>query len=301
MKVVALQPLHCLASNMSSQANVPLVEGLLNRFPNGELQVEINGRVAGEDCAVLGSLTPPDEHLLGFSLLCHTLKKEGARSIRAVLPYLAYARQDRDEPGKSLATGWIGTLLQASGVDSVVTVDVHNEQVERLFPVPLDSLSPAQLFAGELKNLDLRQITVVAPDEGACRRCEALREAASIERPVAWFTKERTAYGIRHLSLNGTIGHDAVIVDDILDTGETLVSACKDLQRRAVRRIVIMVTHALFTGTVWNQLWRYGVESIVCTDSVPMSEIIDRTRINVLPIAPLLATALQQPAIPAAA
>ena len=117
------------------------------RFENGELHLDVQSSVRNENCFVLGSIAPPDEQLLSMLLLAHTLKKEGARRVCALLPYLAYARDDKDKPGKSLATAWAGTLAQASGLDGVITVDVHSERAKRLFPIPVLSLSPAELFA----------------------------------------------------------------------------------------------------------------------------------------------------------
>ncbi len=140
-------------------------------------------------------------------------------------------------PGSGIAqawsddSAWIGELLRAAGVDDVVTVDLHSRTAHHLFPVPLRSLSPAEIFAGEITRLSLAGATVVAPDEGALDRCEAVRQATGIDRPVAYFEKTRTAAGITHSGLHGTVGRHVVIVDDILDTGGTLISSCEALRR----------------------------------------------------------------------
>jgi phosphoribosylpyrophosphate synthetase len=192
------------------------------RFSNGELHVELDAAPAGRDCIVLGAVAPPDEHLLSTLLLCHTLKKEGARRITALLPYLGYARHDRAEPRKSRAAG--------------------------------------------------------------------------IHRPLAHLTKTRTPEGVRHSILHGAIGPHVVLVDDILDTGGTLVSASEALQRAGVREIVVMATHGLFTGTAWERLWSLGVTRMYCTDTTPLREQLVSKPISVLPVAPLLAAYLEPPA-----
>jgi len=138
------------------------------RFDNGELCIEVETPVAGEDCAILGSITPPDANLFSTLLLAHTLRKEGARRITGVLPYLAYSRQDKNKSGQSLAAAWTGELGRASGFDRVITVDAHSSEAERLFPIPLISLSPANIFASALASYQLSGATFVAPDRGGC-------------------------------------------------------------------------------------------------------------------------------------
>lgn len=282
-----------LAAALASQAGLREGEAVVGRFSNGELHARIETPVAGEDCVLLGAVAPPDEHLLATLLVAHTLLTEGARTIRALLPYLGYARHDKREPGKSLGTAWLGRLLHASGVQEVVTVDVHSRRVHDLFPIPVHSLSPAPLLAAELRRRGLEDVSVVAPDEGAVERCEAVRAAAGVSRPLAWLGKMRTQRGIVHTAMHGAVGPHAIIVDDILDTGGTLVSACETLGRAGVRDICVMVTHGLFTGPAWRRLWSLGVSRIYCTDTTPRPPAGDP--ITVLSVAPLLAAHLKAP------
>jgi ribose-phosphate pyrophosphokinase len=265
----------------------------VGRFANQELHLELETDPAGRDAVVLGAVAPPDEHLLTTLLLSHTLKKEGARAVTALLPYLGYARHDKAEARKSRATAWLGEVLRASGVDEVVTVDVHSSLVHELLPMPVRSLSPAPLFARALTALDLPDPTIVAPDAGARERCEAVRRAAGIARPLAHFTKERTAAGVRHSVLHGSVGRQVVLVDDILDTGGTLVSACEALRGAGVESAVVMATHGLFTGTGWERLWTLGVSRIYCADTTPLAERARSPRVVVLPVASLLAGHLE--------
>jgi ribose-phosphate pyrophosphokinase len=260
----------------------------LARFPNDELYLALDAKAPGHRCIVLGSIAPPETTLVSFLLLCHTLQEEGATAVTAVLPYLAYSRHDKKEPQKSHATALIGELLSSAGVDEVVTVDVHSPQAERLFPIPLVSLSPAPIFANEIAKFSLPGVTIVAPDEGAIDRCEAVARAAGLNREIAYLTKHRTATGVTHRELHGTVGAQVVIVDDMLDTGGTLISCCEKLLAEGVQEIYIMVTHGLFTGTAWEQVWDLGVKQIYCTDSLPLPERMRSGQITVLSIIPLL-------------
>jgi ribose-phosphate pyrophosphokinase len=261
----------------------------VGRYVNQELHTSVEGPVSGEHCLILGTIAPPDECLLSVMLLAQTLKKEGADKITAVLPYLAYSRQDKDKSGESLGTAWIGALLKSAGIDQVLTVDVHSERDKQLFRIPLISLSTAPLFADAIKKHRLTNATIVAPDNGAISRCEAVKRAAGMpigETP--YFEKKRTEKGIIHHGPVGKVGTKAVVVDDMIDTGGTLVSACEQLRAAGVEEIYILVSHGLFTGSSWTKLWSHGVRRIFCTDTVPLRSGIEAANITVLSVVPLI-------------
>ena len=262
----------------------------IGRFENGELFASVTTPVRQAHCLVVGSVAPPDEQLLSVALLSHTLKKEGAQKVTAVLPYLGYSRQDKSKTGKSLAAAWLGSILQASGMDEVVTIDVHSERDRQLFPIPLISMLPDKLFADAIQEHQLTDAILVAPDHGAIWRCQAMNKAAG--RPgadVPYFEKQREEKGITHMGPIGKVGPRVVMIDDMLDTGGTLLSACEKLAQSGTREIYIMVTHGLFTGADWKRLWSLGVQRIFCTDTIPpRAEIVDDSRITILSIVPLL-------------
>ena len=260
----------------------------LARFANGELHVRIGDPVAGRVCGIWGSLAPPDEQILSVLALAHTLKREGARRVVALLPYLGYARQDRAEQGQSLGAAWAGDLLRAAGVDLVLTIDVHSSQAAACFPMHVDSLSPAALFAEVLMRRGLADVSVVAPDEGALERSEAVIRAAGLRTALACLRKRRDASGVAHSSLAGTISSRVVIVDDILDTGGTLISACAALRRAGAREIHVFVTHGLFTGERWRELPALGVSRIYTTDSLPAARERGGDIVEVLPVGRLI-------------
>ena len=267
----------------------------VSRYANQELHAKIEESVTDEHCLVLGTIAPPDECLLSVLLLAETLEKEGAHKITALLPYLAYSRQDKEKPGESLGTAWVGALLKSSGIDDVVTVDVHSERDKQLFPIPLTTVSTNSLFADTLRKHELLDATIVAPDNGAIGRCEAVKRAAGM--PVGetpYFEKKRTDQGITHYGPIGRVGKKVVIVDDMIDTGGTLVSACEKLRAVGVAEIYILVTHGLFTGPSWPQLWSLGVRRIFCTDTVPLRSGIEATNISVISAIPLIRECLSQ-------
>ncbi len=283
-----------LAKPMEQMTNIKLGEFTLKRFANDELHISLHTPVKNQSCIVLGTIAPPENQLFSFLLLCHTLKKENAQKIIAVLPYLAYSRHDKNETQQSHAAALIGQLFACAGVTHVVTVDVHSLQIKRLFPMPLISLSPARIFASEIAKLSAQMITIVAPDEGAINRCKAVAKQIGIKHEIAYMEKKRTEQGIFHSTLHGKVSKQVIIVDDILDTGGTIISCCEKLFKVGVKNIDIMITHGWFTGNKWKQLWELGINRIYCMDTVPLPSHVASPKITVLSIVLLLISELKK-------
>jgi ribose-phosphate pyrophosphokinase len=280
---------------LAAASGLEILPPVVERFDNGELAIRLSEAVEGRDCFLLGTVAPPADELVALLLAADSLGRHGARSVHALLPYLAYARQDRLEAGCSLAAGWLGSVLAASSVEDVVAIDVHSEAARNLMGLPVASLSPAGLFARELDGVVTPETVVVAPDQGALERSQALADRLGVDRPIAWLEKERRPGGVTHRRLVGELAERAIVVDDILDTGATLVSCCRHLRARRVRQTTIAVTHGLFTGRGWRELAELGVRTIHVTDSVPAARGLASDLVRVHSVGPLLADALAWP------
>ena len=265
----------------------------VDRFRNQELFLTIQDSCQDKSCIVFGTLMPPEINLISFLMLCHTLQKEKAKRITAVIPYLSYSRQDREEPKKSKSAALIGRLLATSGVDALITFDVHSMFVEKLIPIPLISLSPAFVFAEEIRKLAISDATIVSPDVGAINRAEDVAKELKNGNKVAYIEKKRTKDGVTHHELHNNVTEKVIIIDDILDTGKTLISCCEKLIEKGVKEIIIMVTHGLFTGKEWEKLWGLRVKKIYCTDTLPIAkELLLNKKISTLSVVPQLIEAL---------
>lgn len=292
MDATLMLPLPGFEQLAMSFPGVEVMRPTIAHFENGELEVRLPAAVAGRDCVLLGTAAPPADRLAGLLLAADTLCRHGARSVSGVLPYMAYARQDRLEPGHSLAAGWLGRMLAASGVRAVTTVDIHSRRALELMAMPVTSLSPAPLFAAVLGGAVTEDTVAVAPDRGALTRTHTLASALCVERPVAWMDKERSPGGVTHKRVVGELAPHALIFDDIVDTGETLCSCCRELRARGVDDITVAVTHGLFTGERWRELGDLGVSAIHTTDSVPGVRSRESELVHVHSIAPLLTEVL---------
>ena len=273
---------------------VEVMRPSIAHFENGEMEVRLPAAVASRECVLLGTAAPPADRFVELLLAADTLRRHGARSVSGMLPYMAYARQDRLEPGHSLAAGWLGRLLVAAGVSDVTTVDLHSRRALELMAMPVTSLSPAPLFAAVLGGAVTEDTVAVAPDRGALSRTHALVSALGVERPVAWMDKERSPGGVTHKRVVGELARHALIVDDILDTGGTLCSCCRELRARGVEDLTVAVTHGLFTGGGWRELADLGVSAIHTTDSVPGARPRQSDLVRVHSIAPLLTETLER-------
>lgn len=257
-------------------------EFTVGAFPNGELTVKVVSTVADHDVIVVATLTPPAERFIHTLYLIDTLQRCGARSIELVVPYLAYARHDRGEPGVGQMFFFLGRLLFTAGVQRVTALDIHHPEALVDFEVELDSLPAAALFAARLRGTPFEHATIVAPDKGARARAQALARELGIQTPVVHGQKRRSPDGVT-TEFPPWSGSWAVIVDDILDTGGTMLAAAQFLRESGAEHTIICVTHALLTGTRWAALWDLGVERIYTTDSVGTGVIPADERIEIIP------------------
>jgi len=262
------------------------------RFMNGEMCMSVRTGVTGQDCLVIGSMAPPDNQALEFLMLADALKRAGAATVWGCLPYLAYTRQDKSAPGRSGGIATVGALCRAAGLDGLVTIDLHSELAKHLAGLPLESLTPfPDLFTEEITSLGWPDITIAAPDSGALPRNQELARSLGLPDKVVHASQHYSS--LSRPDFEGDIGSNVVLADDILDSGRTLVSACNVLRQRGARRIAIAVTHGLFAGSIWRELFGIGVTDLFVTDSCPQALQTEQPEVHVVSIKPLLAKLLQ--------
>ena len=253
-----------------------------------EIFIELNQDITEKKCLIVSGIYPPDKNFLSILLLADTLKRNGAGEIILFSPYLAYSRQIESGERKSAASDLILKLFNASGITKVVTVDLHDKSLFNKFPKILTSLSPAKLFSTEIKNLKLISPTVVAPDSGAVNRAKEFTREAKIYKDIVVLKKERVQSGVKVTGVVGKLSEEAIIVDDILDTGDTLVACCEKLVENGAREIYIVVTHGFFSGSGWERLWGLNVKKIFTTNSIPLPTKSENLNIKVLTVTPLI-------------
>lgn len=261
-----------LAADLAHELNVPLGAVSVDRFPDGELDIDVGAAVRGTHAFIVQSLhAPVGEHLLELALMADACQRNGAKSVTAVIPYLGYARQDRRESGtEPLGARVVAELLAAGRVDRVVALDLHSKAVEGCFPRPVEHAAAVPALIEHVRARLVAPAVVVSPDLGAVKRAEAF--ARPLGLPVAIVHKQRlTGAEVQAHGVVGEVkGLHVVVVDDMISTGGTLVAAVHAvLEAGALPPVTVVASHGLFVGPAAERLAALPLASVVVSDSVP--------------------------------
>jgi ribose-phosphate pyrophosphokinase len=285
-----------LAENISGKLGVQLAQRILERFPDGELHIELQESVRGHDVYLVQPTCPPvDEHLLQLFLMADACRRAGAIHLTAVIPYFGYARQDRRAHGREpLSARLIADLMVTSGIQRVVAVDLHSQGVESAFAIPMEHVSAVNILADALRSSVQRNAVIVSPDLGAVKMVE--RYAKLLDLPVAIIHKTRISGA--EVSVQGIVGDvrdkQVLVVDDMISTGGTIEQAIKALLEAgcAPSGIKVATSHPLLVGAAAERLGKLPIERIYVSDSVPMSKQVPLP-LQVVSLASLLAQTIE--------
>jgi ribose-phosphate pyrophosphokinase len=274
----------------------PLGELMIDQFSDGEIHLQIQENVRGEDVFVIQpTSTPVDRNLMELLLILDALKRSSAKRITAVLPYYGYARQDRkDKPRVPISARLVATLLETAGADRVLTIDLHAAQIQGFFDIPVDHLFSAPVMIEYLRTQQLSAVTVVSPDAGGVERARAF--AKRLNCPLAIIDKRREEANVAEvMNVVGDVkGRHCMIVDDIIDTAGTLVKGAEALLDKGAASVTACATHAVLSGPAVDRIEASLLKEVVVTNSIPLSEKARASsRIKPLSIAKLLAEAIR--------
>jgi len=285
-----------LAAKICGALGCTLGAATVKPFSDGEIHLQIEENVRGADVfAVQPTCTPVDRHLMELLLMIDALKRASAERVTAVLPYYGYARQDRkDRPRMPISARLVANLIQTAGANRVLALDLHAAQIQGFFDVPVDHLFAAPVMIEYFDSIGRRDITVVSPDAGGVERARAFAKRLNV--PLAIIDKRRTDANVAEVMhiIGDVSGQHCLIVDDIIDTGGTLVKAAEALLAQGATGVTACATHAVLSGPAVERIERSEIQQVVVTNSIPLSEAASRcTRIKTLSVAPLLARAIQ--------
>jgi ribose-phosphate pyrophosphokinase len=296
MKLVAGNSNRPLAEAISAYLNLPLARCQVKRFADMEVFVEILENVRGEDVFVIQSTSfPANDHLMELLIIIDALRRSSARRITAVIPYFGYARQDRKPgPRTPISAKLVANLITRAGVDRVLTLDLHAGQIQGFFDIPTDNLFSAPVMVRDIKErLDGGNRMVVSPDVGGVVRARAL--AKRIDAPLAIVDKRRERPGESEvMNIIGDVsGRSCILVDDIVDSGGTLVNAAEALLTNGAKEVYAYITHGVLSGGAVSRISNSKLKELVITDSIMPTEAVRIARnIRVIGIAPLMGEAI---------
>lgn len=283
-----------LAQALSRELKEPLGKVTLKHFSCGERYVRYEQSIRGKEVFILQTGHNPNEDMMELFLMCQAAKLSFAKSVHVILPYFPYSRQDRVAlPREPISAKLMAHLLEEAGADHVITVDLHSDQIQGFFSVPVDALDARMVLAQYFKNKKLKNPMVVAPDTGGTKR--AKKFADLIGADLAVMHKHRSAHQTAQiLEVAGDIeGRTCIIFDDMIDTGSTLAPAREALLKgKANRDVYAAVTHPIFSGKAAENLKKANFKELVITDTLPVNAKAIKG-LTVLPIAPLLAEVIR--------
>lgn len=291
-----------LAENISAYLKVPLGSTLVSTFNDGEVQIQIQENVRNKHVFIIQPTCPSKAHsindnLIELYLLIRAARRASSAQITIVVPYYGYARQDRKvKPRVPISAADIASLLENAGINRILTVDLHCGQIQGFFKdIPVDNLYASSVFVPYLKSKNLTNIVVVSPDAGGVDRAQKLAEKLSEESHVnlAIISKKRAGAGvIDSMHLIGDVTNaDAIIVDDLCDTGGTLIKAAELLKNKGAKRVFTVVTHPVFSLDALEKIGHSTIDEMIITDTIPLKSNTPKN-IKIISVAPLLGEAM---------
>ncbi|KPK62442.1 hypothetical protein AMJ83_10930 [candidate division WOR_3 bacterium SM23_42] len=286
-----------LTRKISKAIGIPVSKSTITRFADGELKVKIEENIRGRDVFIVQSTHPPAEHILELLLFLDAAKRASAARVTAVIPYFGYARQDRkDEPRVPISAKLVADLLASSGANRVLTMDLHAEQIQGFFDIPVDHLYAAPVFIDHYQKFSTKGLIVVAPDTGSVKRARAFARRLGKDIPIAIVDKRRT--GPNKSMVANIIGsvksRKALIYDDMLDTGGTLVDAAEAIHAQGAEAVYTCVVHPLLSRKAPERIAKSCIKQLVITDTIPLTPEKKIKKMKVLSVANLLGKAIMR-------
>jgi ribose-phosphate pyrophosphokinase len=300
VKLVSGNSNPALANAIAAHLQIPLSKAVVRRFADMEIFVEIQENVRGSDVFVVQSTSyPANDHLMELLIIIDALRRASARRITAVIPYFGYARQDRKVGSRSpISAKLVANLITNAGADRVLTLDLHAGQIQGFFDIPTDNLYAAPMMVRHIKDtLDLANVMVVSPDVGGVARARGL--AKRINAPLAIVDKRRERAGESEVMniIGDVTGHTCILIDDIVDSGGTLVNAADALLANGAKDVYAYITHGVLSGGAVARITASKLKELVITDSIQPTEAVRVARnVRVLSVATLIGEAIERTA-----
>jgi ribose-phosphate pyrophosphokinase len=287
-----------LANEIADDLGIPVGDATVSKFSDGEITVHINENVRGSDVFVLQPTCMPVNHnIMELLLMVDALKRASARRITAVIPYYGYARQDRKvQPRVPISAKLVADLITAAGTNRVLTMDLHAAQIQGFFNIPVDNLYASPVLLDYVENkYNSQDLVIVSPDAGGVERARSF--AKKLECSIAIIDKRREAANISQLmNVIGEVkGKDAIVLDDMVDTGGTTIQAVSALKEKGAKNVIAACTHAVLSGNAVEKVNNSLLEELIVTNTIPLDSKKDKcNKLTVLSIATLIGEAIKR-------
>jgi ribose-phosphate pyrophosphokinase len=269
-----------LAEKIAKQYGVSLGNVIINTFSDGEFQPSFEESVRGADVFIVQSTFPPSDNLMELLMMIDAAKRASARRIVAIIPYFGLARQDRkDKPRVPIGAKLSANMLTAAGVNRIMTMDLHADQIQGFFEVPVDHLFASTIFIPYIQSLNLPNLTMASPDMGGTKRANAYAKFLHAEVAVC-YKQRKKANVIEDMFLIGDVaGRDVIIVDDMVDTAGTLAKAADIMMENGATSVRAIATHAILSGKAYERIQNSKLTELIVTDTIPLHQQCDKIRV----------------------
>ena len=293
VKILACSASDKLANEIADCYGLQIAKFEKQGFSDGEFQISINETVRGCDVFIIQSTIPPSDNLMEMLLMIDAAKRASAHKIVAVIPYFGWARQDRkDKPRVAIGAKLVANMLVSAGVNRVMTMDLHADQIQGFFEVPVDHLFASTLFAPYLKSKKTDKLIIAAPDAGGSKRANAYAKYLDVDLALC-YKQRKKANKIESMTIIGdVVGKDVVIIDDMIDTAGTLTMSAQLFMDHGAKSVSACCTHALLSGPAHERIENSVLKELVVTNTIPLKR--KNKKIKVLSVANLFSDVMEQ-------
>ena len=292
-KILAGSASTYMGEGVAAAMDTTLGNVILQRFSDGEFQPSIEETVRGKDVIIVQSTFPPTDNLFELLLLIDAAKRASAKRIIAVMPYFGFARQDRkDKPRVAIGAKLVANLLTAAGVNRVITMDLHAEQIQGFFEVPVDHLYASTIFIPHLEAMNIPDLVIAAPDTGGTKRANAYAKILGVDLAIC-YKQRKVANKVDRMTVIGDVqGKNVVLIDDMVDTAGTLCKAAEMMLENGALSVRAICTHAVLSGQAYERIESSVLKELIVTDSIPLKQGMPTSKIQVLGVSKLFADVL---------
>lgn len=286
-----------LAERIAHMSGQKLGEVTVSRFSDGEFQPSFEETVRGNVVFIVQSTMPPSDNLFELLLMVDAAKRASARTIVAVMPYFGFARQDRkDKPRVSIGAKLVANMLTAAGVDRIMTMDLHADQIQGFFEVPVDHLFASSIFLPHIEGMGIKDLIIAAPDTGGTKRASAYAKHLGVDMAIC-YKQRKVANKVESMTVIGDVaGKNVILLDDMVDTAGTLTKAAAMMMEQGAVSVRAMCTHAVLSGTACERIQDSHLQELIVTDTIPVpaAKLQVAPKIKQLSVAQLFADVIRR-------
>ena len=284
-----------LAEKICKSLNCPLGNMKIEHFSDGEFSVSFEESIRGQYIYLVQSTFPNSDNLMELLLMIDAAKRASAYKVIAVMPYFGWARQDRkDRPRVPIGAKLVANMLVAAGVDRIMTMDLHADQIQGFFDVPVDALYASGIFVPYIKSLNIEDLSIAAPDMGGAKRANTY--AKHLSAPIIISHKERAKANVvgKMTAIGDVKGRNVIIVDDMIDTAGTICMAADMLMEKGAKSVRAAITHPILSGQAYEKINASALQEVIVTDTIPLNPEKDLSKFKVMTVADIFANVIER-------